>query len=217
MRRSLRFRALARPLASLGLVSGFMILPASTIGPQDLTQHLAKAAGADLTWRRHVASQVHPSMRMASFALPKPANSLSEPSTRVMAMLAPPDMNPARVPDRIGRPTSISGLPKAPIYPTVNREAKGDLMIARAKLPAETPSPVNATPSDLFAPNFTLRGRQSFLLKPWNEAIDDEVPAAPRRMKVAAVSTSAVITDMPAEALLGMPSRLLPVQTVMIS
>ena len=182
-----------------GLAASFLLFSSQPVAYQDLVSHLAKRAGADQTWRRHVASLVRPSTTVAGFVFNRPIPRDPEAPRLVMASLSMEAAGDLRRAGMRPGPALGSGMDRAVIYPVPNREAKGDLMLAR---PALRPSigslrsaPDQATlPRDVAASNSLPEG----------EGSDTEhSPLAIGGMQLASVSPSAVLDDRSAAARLG--------------
>jgi hypothetical protein len=148
------------------------MLPARSVGYQDLASYIASRSGADQAWRRHMASSLYPSMRRASFALAQPLQ-LEEVSPRVvLARLsgAQERAPEARVTGRFDMPVVGAGASRPLVYPVVNRQTKGDLLAERPKVRATIPSP-RADAGLLAAPD-VLAATSTFVRRPWGEAVN---------------------------------------------
>ncbi|WP_439572237.1 cell wall hydrolase [Phreatobacter sp.] len=136
--RALRQRAALVPTAAAlipGLAATFLMVSTQPVAYQDLVSHMARRAGIDQTWRRHVGSLVRPASTVAGFAFarPLPREDLTAPIQ--LASLSQPA--PLADPRRAGRTPGAaigSGLDTAVVYPAVNRAAKGDMLITRPAL-----------------------------------------------------------------------------------
>ncbi len=118
-----------------GLAVSFLMLSTQQAAYQDLTSYLAKRAGIDQVWRRHVASLVRPSTMVASFAFASPMLREDAPPKAVLAGLTTGSIHadPRRAGSSPG-PALGAGMDRGVIYPVPNREAKGDLLLERPQL-----------------------------------------------------------------------------------
>lgn len=166
-------RAARQPLALVcGLAATFVALSISAIAHQDMGSYIALRAGAEQSWRRHVAAQVSPNLRQASFAFMRPTAREDFPTAIVHARLSAPGtdfLDPRRAPTEGVRLAVGAGAGRAVVFPEVNREAKGDLLATRARLRgAISRAPEGAV---LFGPPNTLAAASSFVRRPWSEPI----------------------------------------------
>jgi hypothetical protein len=200
-----------------GLAASFLVLGNQSIAHQDLTSFLASRSGADQTWRRHVASLVRPSMAVAGFALPQPLpRQTSEPLRMVVAYggTAAPALDPRRS-GRMPGPALGAGMDGAVIYPAVNREAKGDLLIERVPLRPSIGS-LRQEPS-LFTPPTDLALIGRFEAEDLGEIVDTEhSPLALGGIQLAALSSGSIVDDRPAGLQLGLNQFVAPIDPLVI-
>ncbi|MGL4286716.1 MAG: cell wall hydrolase [Phreatobacter sp.] len=206
--RALRRRSASefRPAALIpGLAASFLVLSCQSVAYQDLVSYLAQRSGVDQTWRRHVASLVRPQMTMASFALARPMPREEAQPQRVLARFdagAATGANPHSG-DRLVGPAVGAGLGRAVVYPQTNRDAKGDLLVERARL---RPSLTAARPTtSLLEAPADLTTIARFTPDPAAEPVDTEhSPLALGGVQLAAVSPDAMIDDRSQGARLGL-------------
>ena len=204
-------RALRRPsspglkaaLLVPGAAASFLLLSSQPVAYQDLVSHMARRAGVDQTWRRHVASLVRPSTTVAGFVFSRPVAAEPEAPRLVLASLS---MAPAADLGRAGPrpgPALGVGMDRAVIYPVPNREAKGDLLLERPKLRLSIGSLQN-DPSILLPPA-DLSEVSRFTPAAPDEGVDTEhSPLAIGGLQLAAVSPSVTLDDAPPAARLGL-------------
>lgn len=172
--RALRQRAAIVPTAAAlvpGLAASFLMVSTQPVAYQDLVSHMARKAGLEQTWRRHVGSLVRPATTVAGFAFARPLPR-EELAPRIQLASLP---QPAAYDDprRAGRSPGAaigSGIDTAVVYPEVNRATKGDMLITRPalrlsigslqRLPARAMPPIGPEPALLAAPeDLALAGR----------------------------------------------------------
>ena len=213
------------------LAGSMLLLSCQQIAYQDLVSYLAERSGVDQTWRRHVASLVRPNMAMASFAFATPLPREETGPTRLLASFDPhaATRSDRRVAgDRQVAPAVGAGAGRIVVYPEVNRDAKSDLLVERARLrPSLTRGEPTGTlleaPGDLTTvARFTLRPVQpppaDLAAGPPAEVADTEhSPLALGGVQLAAVAPEASLDDRaPAERLgLGAPP-LSPAETAAV-
>lgn len=200
-----------------GLAASFLMFGTQPVAHQDLTSFLAARSGADQTWRRHVASLVRPSMAVAGFALPQPLPRQSAEPLRTLAGYggAPtPSIDPRRS-GRMPGPALGAGMDGGVIYPAVNREAKGDLLIERVPL---RPSIGTLRPEpSLFTPPIDLAAIGRFEAEDLGEIVDTEhSPLALGGIQLAAVSSGPLLDDRPAGSRLGLNQLVAPVDPLVV-
>lgn len=185
-----------------GLAASFLLLSSQPVAYQDLVSHLAKRAGADQTWRRHVASLVRPSTTVAGFVFNRPIPRDPDAPRLVMASLSMDAGGDLRRAGSRPGPALGAGMDRAVLYPVPNREAKGDLLLAR---PALRPSLGSLQP-DPAAPASGAQGAASPPAGvPGEAAADTEhSPLALGGMQLASVSPTAVLDDRSPAARLGL-------------
>jgi spore germination cell wall hydrolase CwlJ-like protein len=211
--RALRWRSTPLSRAAVlvpGAAATFLMMSTQSIAYQDLTSYLAQRSGADQTWRRHVASLVRPSTVVAGFAFARP---IQRDEARPGAILASAAADMAygdlRRAGRMPGPPLGAGMDRDLIYPVVNREAKGDLLIDRPQLRLSIGS-LDQDLSLLAAPaDIALASR--FQRDPDGEPTDTEhSPLALGGFQLAAVAPTAIMDDRPAGARLGLVVPVLP-------
>lgn len=232
---ALRMRALRRRSASgirsaalvPSLAGSLLLLSCQQIAYQDLVSYLAERSGVDQTWRRHVASLVRPNMAMASFAFANPLPRDPVEPTRLLARFDPrgtAGADPRAAGDRQVAPAVGAGPGRVVVYPEVNRDAKSDLLVERARLrPSFTRGEPAGTlleaPGDLTTvARFTRGPLQDPAAGPAEEPADTEhSPLALGGVQLAAVAPETSLDDRaPAERLgLGAPA-LTPAETAAI-
>ncbi len=198
--------SLSRSLMALSLGLAGLVGSNGAIGPQDTSQLIARVAGADLAYRQHLLSQIHPGMRMASFALPSPMPARNNDGGFAAPMSEKPDL------DRFGRPrvTPVEATAKL-VYPLVDRTRKGDYG-GRPK-PREIDPDITSSirkSDDLYGPAPRLRGPQGFRLVPWTETEAGPVEDAPVNIRVASVRAFASASDLPEAMFSTVSLHLLP-------
>ena len=186
-----------------GLAASFLLLSSQPVAYQDLVSHLAKRAGADQTWRRHVASLVRPSTTVAGFVFNRPIPRDPDAPRLVMASLSMETAGDLRRAGPRPGPALGAGMDRAVLYPVPNREAKGDLLLAhrmlRPSIGSLQPAPGLPRPADDLtevAPSIPATAEES--------ADTGHSPLALGGMQLASVSPSAVLDDRSPVARLGM-------------
>jgi Cell Wall Hydrolase len=187
-----------------GLAATFLVLSSQSVAYQDLVSYLAQRAGVDQTWRRHVASLVRPQMTMASFAMAQPLPRDEAQPPRLLARFDPAGSRAvaARPGDRLMGPAVGAGTTRPIVYPEVNREAKGDLLIERPRL---RPSFTGARPTTTVIDNpAELTSVATMGHQPEAERADTEhSPLALGGVQLAALDPAAVVDDRAPAARLG--------------
>ena len=185
-----------------GLAASFLLLSSQPVAYQDLVSHLAKRAGADQTWRRHVASLVRPSTTVAGFVFNRPIPRDPDAPRLVMASLSMETAGDLRRAGSRPGPALGAGMDRAVLYPVPNREAKGDLLLAhrvlRPSIGSLQPAPGLPRPAGDFA-----ESSPSALVPAEERADAGHSPLALGGMQLASVSPSAVLDDRSPVARLG--------------
>lgn len=200
--RALRLRtAMVPPAAALvpGLAASFLIVSTQPVAYQDLVSHMARKAGLEQTWRRHVGSLVRPATTVAGFAFarPLPREDLA-PRLQLASLPQPAALDDPRRAGRSPGPALGSGIDTAVVYPEVNRTTKGDMLITRPGLrlsigslqrPTDLPIlPAGPDPSLLAAPeDLSLAGR----FAPRDAADADSSPLALGGLHLASLDPAA--------------------------
>ncbi|QCK88655.1 hypothetical protein E8L99_05915 [Phreatobacter aquaticus] len=144
-------------------------------------------------------------MAVASFALPQPLPRQTTEPLRVLAAHGGMSATPVD-PRRSGRmpgPALGAGMDSAVIYPAVNREAKGDLLLERVSLRPSIGS-LRQEPS-LFTPPTDLASIGRFEAEDLGEIVDTEhSPLALGGIQLAAVTPGIGIDDRSTAARLGL-------------
>ncbi|MDP3547842.1 MAG: cell wall hydrolase [Phreatobacter sp.] len=185
-----------------GLAASFLLLSSQPVAYQDLVSHLAKRAGADQTWRRHVASLVRPSTTVAGFVFNRPIPRDPDAPRLVMASLSIEAAGDLRRAGSRPGPALGAGMDRAVLYPVPNREAKGDLLLAhrmlRPSIGSRQPAPGLPRPAGDFA-----ESSPSASIPAEERADAGHSPLALGGMQLASVSPSAVLDDRSPVARLG--------------
>lgn len=186
-----------------GMAASFLLLSSQPVAYQDLVSHMALRAGVDQTWRRHVASLVRPSTTVAGFVFSRPIHREPEAPRLVMASLpmAPTD-DLRRAGPRPG-PALGAGMDRAVIYPMPNREAKGDLLLARPKLRLSIGSLQN-DPSILAPPADLSETARFTPVLPGEGSDTEHSPLAIGGLQLAAVAPSITLDDRAPAARFGL-------------
>lgn len=203
--RALRRRSSPVPGVSVlvpGLAASFLLLSSQPVAYQDLVSHLAKRAGADQTWRRHVASLVRPSTTVAGFVFNRPIPREPDAPRLVMASLSMDVGGDLRRAGFRPGPALGAGMDRAVLYPVPNREAKGDRLLAhrmlRPSIGSVQPAPGLPRPAD----DLTEAVRPAPATAEVS-ADTEHSPLALGGMQLASVAPSAVLDDRSAAARLG--------------
>jgi hypothetical protein len=163
-----------RRLASIGFGALVFALLPSQIAFQGLGALLARQPGVAERWHRHVIASPFGTIRAAMFSLPRPIGT-ALPHPPLYALV---DFDPSNIAASIGaQPLGDSTAPLQ--FPTVNRKAKRDSVLARARQPMPPLPPEQETQAD--APHKPEQAGRRF--EPYSDyefaAVSDEQPSAP--------------------------------------
>ncbi len=167
-------------LKSVGFWALLLTVFPNTVAYQDLGALLAHQAGVSARARAHFIASPFGTIHAAMFSLPRPVGTaIPHPPLYALANFDPNDVT-----GTIG--TQPLGDPNAPLrFPTVNRAAKRDSLMSRARAPMPPLPPLdkNMERSDAAGP------QRSLSLAPAENVVDQVFfgaqPLAPKREKIA--------------------------------
>jgi spore germination cell wall hydrolase CwlJ-like protein len=171
-----------------------MSLQPSPIGFQDLGALMARRPAVTDSWRRHIIASPFGTIHAATFSMPRPLGAMApRPPLYVLASVDPNGITGA-----IGR--ELFGDADAPLqFPSVNRAAKRDALIARKRAPLP-PMPFPPAPSAPPGGDLLARLKDGRIDDRFGKFTDVEAPPAADNATVPEIDLSHVdlpYVDMP--------------------